>query len=435
MNDNSGLNFGRGKGFRGANRLMIMLAVILASALMTGAAFAHYLLTDEMKTESSKKDEKEKKADKKKSKSVDDDDEDSDKSRKIEKESRAKSSDLKSESGKSETKAVKNSAPTVSLTVAALESVNATVETDPVPHGGDAADDPAIWINQADPSQSTIIGTDKQGGLAVYDLSGKQIQYLADGKMDNVDLRDGFKLSGQSVAIVTAGNRQDNSLAVYKVNPQTRQLENVAARKISTMPVYGSCMYRSAKNDKVYYFATSKSGEVEQWELFDGGSGKVDAKKVRNFKVGSVIEGCVTDDQLGHFYVSEEAVGIWKYGAEPEAGNTRTQVAKVGDGNLFADVEGLAIAYGKDETGYLMVSSQGNHTFVVYRRDGNNEFVKKFRVSNGGGVDGAEETDGIDVTTVNLGPAFPHGVFVAQDGFNDKGNQNFKLVPLQSIIK
>jgi 3-phytase len=321
------------------------------------------------------------------------------------------------------------------LTAASLETVMATVETDPVPNGGDAADDPAIWVNPNDPAQSLIIGTDKRGGLAVYDLGGKQIQYLSDGQMDNVDLRDGFKLGGQTVAIVTASNRKDNSIAVYKIDPQTRTLENVAARKVKHgLSVYGSCMYRSAKTGKIYYFGTSKSGDVEQWELFESG-GKVDAKKVRNIKLSSVVEGCVADDELGHFYVAEEAVGIWKFGAEPEAESDHTQVAKVGDGHLFADVEGLAIAYGKDGVGYLMASSQGNHSYVVYRREGNNEFVKKFRVGAGDGVDGCEETDGIDVTTANLGPAFPQGVFVVQDGFNDKGNQNFKLVPLQTIVK
>jgi 3-phytase len=321
------------------------------------------------------------------------------------------------------------------LSAAALESVTATIETDPVPNGGDAADDPAIWVNPNDPAQSAIIGTDKRGGLAVYDLSGKQIQYLPDGQMDNVDLRDGFKLGGQTVAIVTASNRKDNSIAIYKINPQSRTLENVAARKIKHgLTVYGMCMYRSAKTGKIYYFGTSKSGEVEQWELFES-NGKVDAKKARNFKLGSVVEGCVADDELGHFYVAEEAVGIWKFGAEPETGSEHTQVAKVGDGHLFADVEGLAIAYGKDGAGYLIASSQGNHSYVVYRREGNNEFVKKFRVGASEGVDGCEETDGIDVTTANLGPSFPHGVFVVQDGFNDKGNQNFKLVPLQTIVK
>jgi 3-phytase len=347
-------------------------------------------------------------------------------------------SEKKKEKSKSDAESAGSRALVVTpaaLAAAALETVMATVETDPVPNGGDAADDPAIWVNPNDPAQSVIIGTDKRGGLAVYELSGKQIQYLPDGQMDNVDLRDGFKLDGQTVAIVTASNRKDNSIAIYKINPQSRTLENVAARKIKHgLTVYGMCMYRSAKTGKIYYFGTSKSGEVEQWELFES-NGKVDARKARNFKLGSVVEGCVADDELGHFYVAEEAVGIWKFGAEPETGSEHTQVAKVGDGHLFADVEGLAIAYGKDGAGYLIASSQGNHSYVVYRREGNNEFVKKFRVGASEGVDGCEETDGIDVTTANLGPSFPHGVFVVQDGFNDKGNQNFKLVPLQTIVK
>jgi 3-phytase len=347
-------------------------------------------------------------------------------------------SEKKKEKSKSDAESAGSRALVVTpaaLAAAALETVMATVETDPVPNGGDAADDPAIWVNPNDPAQSVIIGTDKRGGLAVYELSGKQIQYLPDGQMDNVDLRDGFKLDGQNVAIVTASNRKDNSIAIYKINPQSRTLENVAARKIKHgLTVYGMCMYRSAKTGKIYYFGTSKSGEVEQWELFES-NGKVDAKKARNLKLGSVVEGCVADDELGHFYVAEEAVGIWKFGAEPETGSEHTQVAKVGDGHLFADVEGLAIAYGKDGAGYLIASSQGNHSYVVYRREGNNEFVKKFRIGASEGVDGCEETDGIDVTTANLGPSFPHGVFVVQDGFNDKGNQNFKLVPLQTIVK
>lgn len=403
--------------------VFILCALILAAALVTERVAAKFDLANQSDKKSEKKDKE-----KKKSKSDDDDNDDKKKEKREEKQTAVRAD------SKSESKARSNAAPSVSLTATNLEAVTATVETEPMPHSGDAADDPAIWINPQDPAQSTIIGTDKQGGLAVYDLSGKQLQYLADGQMDNVDLRDGFTLGGQPVALVTAGNRKDNSLAVYKVNPRTRQLENAAARKLTHgIQVYGSCMYRSAKTSKVYYFATSKSGDVEQWELFDS-SGKVDAKKVRNFKVGTTVEGCVADDELGHFYVSEEAVGIWKYGAEPDSGATRTQVAKVGDGHLVADVEGLAIAYGKDGKGLLMASSQGNHSYVVYRREGNNEFVKKFRVGQGT-LDGAEETDGIDVTTANLGPAFPQGVFVAHDGFNDKGNQNFKLVPLQAIVK
>ena len=444
MNENTKNNFG------GKQWLLVLLALFLAVAVASEKASATFAVSDG----SDKKSEK-KKEEKKKSKS-DDDDDDDDKDKQAEKAAKAKEKDakraekaLKEATEKEEKEAKKLGAkssskpsskseaalPAGAVSVAGLEAIHATVETDPVPSGGDAADDPAIWIHPTDPSQSTIIGTNKQGGLAVYDLGGKQMQYLADGQMDNVDLRDGFLLGGQKVSIVAASNRKDNSIALYKVNAQTRLLENVAARTIKHgVTAYGMCLFRSEKTGKTFYFATSKSGDVEQWELVDAG-GKVDARKVRNFKVGGVVEGCVADDQLGQFYVSEEAVGIWKYGAEPEAGAARTQVAKVGDGNLFADVEGLAIAYGADGKGYLMASSQGNHSYVVYRREGNNEFVKKFRIADGDKVDGTEETDGIDVTTANLGPAFPNGVFVAQDGFNNNGNQNFKLVPLQSIIK
>ena len=322
-----------------------------------------------------------------------------------------------------------------SLLPATAFAVNATIETAPVPSTGDAADDPAIWVNPKDPSQSAIVGTDKRGGIAVYALDGKEIQYLPDGLLNNVDLRTGFSLGGKETVLVAANNRKDNTIALYRLNPSTRMLEDVAARKIVTIATYGCCLYRSQKSGKVYFFVTSKTGEVEQWELFDNGSGKVDAKNVRQFKLETQIEGCVADDQLGHLYIGEETVGIWKYGAEPDAGEGRSQVDKTGpEGHLVADVEGMAIAYGKDGTGYLIVSSQGNNSYVVYRREKDNAYVKTFSIATGNGIDGTEDTDGIDVTMANLGPAFPQGVFVAQDGFNDKGNQNFKLVPFQSII-
>ena len=45
-----------------------------------------------------------------------------------------------------------------------------------------------------------------------------------------------------------------------------------------------------------------------------------------------------------------------------------------------------------------------------------------------------QATDGIDVTTADLGAAFTGGLFVAQDGENDGANQNFKLVPWAAIV-
>jgi 3-phytase len=313
--------------------------------------------------------------------------------------------------------------------------VAATVETEPVPNSGDAADDPAIWVHPTDPAQSTIIGTDKKGGIAVYDLMGREIQYLPDGNLNNVSLRTGFPLGGQVVTLVTASNRSTNSIAIYRVNPTTRLLDSVAARTIPTSGAYGACMYRSAATGTYYYFGNSKTGEVQQWELFDTGSGQVDARLVRDFDVGTQTEGCAADDELGHFYIGEEAVGIWKYGAEPDAGSDRRQVDTTGtDGHLTADVEGLTIASGPGGSGYLIASSQGDDTFAVYERGENNAHVKQFEITASSTIDEVSVTDGIHVTTRNLGPAFPHGVFVAQDNSNDDGNQNYKLVPLQLIV-
>lgn len=57
-------------------------------------------------------------------------------------------------------------------------SVTADGETEPVGAAGDAADDLAFWVHPGDPSQSVVIGTDKEGALEVYDMAGKRLQAI-----------------------------------------------------------------------------------------------------------------------------------------------------------------------------------------------------------------------------------------------------------------
>ena len=337
---------------------------------------------------------------------------------------------------------------------AGVFEVMPTVETDPVPHAGDRADDATIWVHPTDPNRSVIIGTDKDdddGGLAVYDLAGSQISFVTGGKMNNVDVRYNFPLGGKEVDIIAVGNRTDDSIAVYAIDPNTRQLSDVAARTISIgiEEAYGFCLYHSWRTNKYYAFVNDKNGEVEQWELFGNPSGKVDASLVRSFDVGSQTEGMVADDQLGYVYIGEEDVGIWKYGAEPTAPTDNDSRVLVDgtedDGHLAADVEGMSIYYAAGLGGYLIASSQGEgspghplaDTYAVYRRGGDNEHVMNFRIIENTAldIDGVSNTDGIAVTSAFLGPAFPKGAFVAQDGHNSGGNQNFKVVPWESIAK
>jgi len=161
---------------------------------------------------------------------------------------------------------------------------------------------------------------------------------------------------------------------------------------------------------------------------------------VRTIRLGSTTEGCVADDETGKLYISEEDVGIWKYGAEPTDGATTADRTKLdgltgAGGNLTNDIEGLSIYYGAGGTGYLLASSQGSNDYVVYDRQ-SGEYVTRFSVVDGA-VDGSSYTDGIDVTNFPLGGSFPEGMFVAQDNENTSpnGNQNFKLVPWGRIAR
>jgi 3-phytase len=152
--------------------------------------------------------------------------------------------------------------------------------------------------------------------------------------------------------------------------------------------------------------------------------------------VNSQVEGCVADDELGHFYLGEERVGIWKFSAEPNGGK-KGHLIDTTKGNLTSEVEGLALYYINKTEGYLIASNQGNNTFTVHNRTGDNEYIGRFSIIANDvlGIDAVEDTDGIEVINVPLGKAFPYGVFIAQDGknANPDENQNFKLVPWENI--
>ena len=307
--------------------------------------------------------------------------------------------------------------------------VQSTVTTGPCHSPGDQCDDSAIWIHPTDAAQSVIIGDDKNGGMVVWNLAGQEIQFI-DGavNMNNVDIRYNFPLTGTfstgqahtRVALVGVTNETDAGVTLYKVNPYsspTGKLEYAnATLAASTLPlakplVYGGCMYYSQPTGTYYFFANWKDGTVKQVELTGGSS--VTGKVVRSFDVGGQVEGCVADDVHQAFYIGEEDVGIWRYGAEPTVGDSRAQVDRVGSATgLKADVEGLTLYYTSDGGGYLIASAQSagpDVRNVVYERTGTNAWVGTFRVQD------ADETDGMDVTNLALGPGFPHGVFVAHD--------------------
>ncbi|GJL93762.1 MAG: 3-phytase [Hyphococcus sp.] len=323
---------------------------------------------------------------------------------------------------------------------APIATVFPTLETPPVGNHGDAADDPAIWVHPTDPSLSLVIGTEKQNGLYVYDLSGNTVQFLPDGKMNNVDLRYGFTLNGEETTIVTASNRTDDTLAIYSIDVASRRLVNIADGPQATgmSDPYGLCMYRSAASGTTYAIVNDTDGVVKQWALRETAPGKVSAELMREFSVGSQTEGCVADDSTGVLLIGEEAIGLWKYGAEPEDGDARSAVVLATDDDaLNPDVEGVSIYHKENGEGYIVVSSQGSDSYVLYQLQAPHEFVGTFAIIADGasGIDGASETDGLDVTSAPLGDKFPKGLLVVQDGRNvlPPEPQNFKFVSWADI--
>ncbi|MGE0595913.1 MAG: phytase [Hyphomonadaceae bacterium] len=320
--------------------------------------------------------------------------------------------------------------------------VHPLVETAPVETDGDSADDPAIWVDRNDPSRSIIIGTQKQSGLYVYDLNGAVLQFLPDGRMNNVDVRDGFRLDGRDVSLVTASNRTTDGVSIYRVDPSTRRLIDVAdgVQPTGFIDPYGLCMYRSARNGETYVFVNGDSGSMRQYRLNDAGAGRVSAEQVREIPFASQTEGCVADDETGALYVGEEDVGLWRVGAEPDAPATPVSLATVeGNAALRDDIEGIGLYDLGDGRGYLVVSSQGNNTYAVFRREGANDYVGSFSVlaDPERGIDGVSETDGLEVLSASLGGPYAAGIFVAQDGRNiaPPEHQNFKLVPWAAIAE
>ncbi|MGB0188629.1 MAG: phytase [Aequoribacter sp.] len=321
-------------------------------------------------------------------------------------------------------------------------NVVADVETAPVPSGDDAADDPAIWIHPGDAQRSLIIGTDKQSGLVSYDLTGQQIQYLADGLPNNVDLRQGVSIGGFLGDLMITSDRADNTLGVFA-------LDNAGAmRRLGRVesPIeepYGACMGMVQGN--AIGFVTYKTGEVYAYTLANiEPTIAADVNLVATFE--SQLEGCTVDDERGLLYVGEEAKGFWivelTVDGSKVTGNAPILLDEVEkDSGMAADVEGLDLYIDQAGERTLIVSSQGNDSFAVYRLSDEGkkaDFVDRFRVvAQQDGIDGAQETDGLAVTPVALGPQYPEGLLVVQDGFNaPKGStQNFKYIDWRKVPK
>jgi 3-phytase len=113
------------------------------------------------------------------------------------------------------------------LTPPAADALQPRVVTEATRHD---TDDPAIWVNAADPSKSLVLGTDKDtdGSLYAFDLAGKIVARVEGlQRPNNVDVVSGFALGGKTVDLAVVTEREQQRLRAFTL-PDLRPADRVS---------------------------------------------------------------------------------------------------------------------------------------------------------------------------------------------------------------
>jgi len=308
---------------------------------------------------------------------------------------------------------------------AAAPAVAPRVVTEPVKHD---TDDPAVWINRADPAASLVLGTDKDadGALVVFGLDGRirhDLTVRGLVRPNNVDIAYDVMIAGRKTDIAVVTERYPHRLRVYRlpdlapvdgggipvfVGERARDCMGVA---LYTRPQDGAVFAIVSRSD----FGAPREGYLHQYRLVDNGAGVLRGLFTRAFGAWSgqkEIEAVAVDSELGYVYYADEQSGIRKYHADPLAEDAEDELAHFGREGFERDREGIAIRATGPGRGYLIVADQQAGQFRIFPREGTLATGPHDHPETAAVRLQAVETDGCEVTSVEL-PGFPGGLFVA----------------------
>jgi len=301
-------------------------------------------------------------------------------------------------------------------------------------------DDPAIWINHLDPSESLILGTDKgdtTGGIYVYNLKGiidtnRTVKNIY--RPNNIDIEYGFIYNGKSTDIAVFSERGRNKIRVYSL-PDMQAIDNggiEAFENDSLRLPMGVALYKDPKTSEIYVFASRKNGPdgsyIWQYRLIEA-EGVVSAEKVREFGAFSgvkEIEAIAVDDELGYVYYSDETVGVRQYYASPDSSNE--ELALFATSGFTGDQEGLSICCTNKGEGYIIVSDQEANKFHIFSRQGTQENPFNHRLLKVVEL-ATNHSDGSDLSCYSFNETFQNGIFIAMSD-----NRTFQFYKLEDIV-
>jgi 3-phytase len=321
------------------------------------------------------------------------------------------------------------------------------VRSQPVPTD---ADDPAIWRNDADPTRSLVIATNKvaapAGALVVYDLEGRILQTIEGlDRPNNVDVQQGVPWGAERLDLVVATERLKSQLRVWRVDTAARRLVEVGAVPVfagetgqASMPM-GIGLYLRPADGALFAVVSPKTAGpanyLAQYRLAPAPTRRagsamstgVRGTLVRRFGTFSgmaagaegenEIEAVLVDDALGYVYYSDEHTAVRKYHADPAAPAASRELAAFAREGFTGQREGLGLYAVDDRTGFIVVTDQidGGSTYRLFRREGepgrphdHSALVAELQTDS-------DATDGIDVTAAAMGPAFPAGLLVTMN--------------------
>ncbi|MFB4310561.1 phytase [Actinomadura sp. GTD37] len=322
------------------------------------------------------------------------------------------------------------------------------------------------------------------------------------GRFNNVDLVYGFQLGRQKVDLAVVSDRGRDTVRTYAIDPRAAVRHQAPLTDVTDpsapfvfssslddvneqATAYGLASWSDSRGGAYVALSRRHTSRLGLVRLRVTAAGKISYDRVRDLDLptsfpvpggtwtpcedpgeGPQVEGMVADPENDALYAAQEDVGIWRvpmnggapelidrvkeYGV-PAAYNPETEECDpsgpdpgVGGTHLTADAEGLSIYRQDDGEGYLLASSQGDNTFVVYDREDPDDYIGRFRVAPGTTVDGSEVCDGAMVTSAPIG-RFRNGLLVVHDGVNtpdavDGGgevreNTNFKFVDWKDVAE